>query len=105
MDAPNLLKIKEISGGMTDFEQEMLQIIKEELPEEIRQYRSDLEAKDFLKTAGDVHKLKHKISILNMKHGYKTAVAYENELRAGRPTSAQDFEAVLNKMVVFVNQL
>ena len=49
MDAPNLLKIKEISGGMTDFEQEMLQIIKEELPEEIRQYHSDLEAKDFLK--------------------------------------------------------
>ena len=40
-----------------------------------------------------------------MKHGYETAVAYENELRAGRPTSAQDFEAVLNKMVVFVNQL
>ena len=44
MDTPNLLKIKEISGGMTDFEQEMLQIIKEELPAEIEQYHSDLEA-------------------------------------------------------------
>ena len=105
MTKPNLDKIKEIAGGTASFEQEMISIIKEELPGEIEQYQFHLEQNNFKQTAESVHKLKHKISILNMKHGYETAVAYENELRAGRPTSAQDFEAVLNKMVVFVNQL
>lgn len=102
MDKPNLDKIKEIAGDQIEFQKEMIAIIKEELPVEVATYHKNLNAKQFLKSAEDVHKLKHKISILNLVNSYELAINYENELRAGNPKLAGQFEEILQKMLVFI---
>ncbi|RXG15485.1 hypothetical protein DSM03_102284 [Leeuwenhoekiella aestuarii] len=105
MDNPNLNKIREIAGDQVEFQKEMITIIKEELPVEVEVYRKNLNAKYFLKSAEDVHKLKHKISILNMANSYELAINYENELRAGNPELAGQFEETLQNMLDFVAKL
>lgn len=105
MKKPNLDKIKEIAGGTASFEQEMISIIKEELPAELEQYQFHLEQNNFKQTAESVHKLKHKISILNMEEAYATAAAYENELRAENPTSAPAFKKIIDELNAFVKKL
>jgi len=41
-EQPNLLYLKEISGGDLAFENQMLEIVKKELPEEIKSYENSL---------------------------------------------------------------
>ncbi|MFI8378159.1 Hpt domain-containing protein [Leeuwenhoekiella sp. NPDC079379] len=103
-EKPDLEKIKQIAGDSDELVQQLLEIIKEELPQEIKRYKTHLENKDYLKSAEDVHKLKHKISILNLSSGYELAVIYENELRAGNPESAVIFENVLMAMTHFIEK-
>ncbi|MFD2828423.1 Hpt domain-containing protein [Leeuwenhoekiella polynyae] len=105
MDKPNLDKIKEIASDQLEFQKEMIAIIKEELPVEVEIYRKNLNAKYFLRSAEDVHKLKHKISILNMANSYELATNYENELRADNPKLAGQFEDTLQNMLDFVAKL
>ena len=105
MEQPNLDKIKEIAGDQFHFLNEMIQIIKEELSVEVDTYNKNLNTGQFLKSAEDVHKLKHKISILNMANSYELAINFENDLRAGNPELAEQFEETLQKMLVFVAKL
>ena len=104
MEKPDLEKIKQIAGDSDELVQQFIAIIKEELPQEIKLYKTHLKHKDYLKSAEDVHKLKHKISILNLSLGYELAIAYENELRAGNSESAVVFEDVLTAMTQFIGK-
>ena len=105
MEKPNLKKIELIAGDSLEFKEQLIAIIKEELPIEINLYKNHLVDNEYLKCAEDVHKLKHKISILNLDAGYELAISYENELRAGAPKSAVLFDETLNAMINFVEKL
>ena len=104
-EIPNLNKIKHIAADSKDFEYELIAILKEELPLEINQYYLHLKTQDFIKCAADVHKLKHKISILNMHMSYEFAIIYEDELKLGDNKSSLHFDKILNAMSTFISKI
>ena len=71
MEKPNLSYINELSGGDEAFKNKLITIIKKEFPEEKEVYFKNFKAKNFKASAENVHKLKHKISILGLEKSYK----------------------------------
>ena len=104
-EEPNLLYLKEISEGDLEFEKKLLEIVKKELPEEIKLYQNLLKNNNFNKAAEVVHKIKHKISILGLEKGYQVAIDYEEHLKVKNLELQNNFENMLHKMVNFINKL
>jgi hypothetical protein len=52
-----------------------------------------------------VHKIKHKISILGLTNSYNVAVGYEKSLLDGSMEGKDNFEAILNNMTEFLDNL
>ena len=50
---------------------------------------------DFKKIKDNVHRLKHKISILGLENGYRNANAYEHNLRVNSKDKSEIFEKTL----------
>ena len=80
MEKPNLTYIQQLSGGDQSFEKSLINIIKEEFPIEKKSYLKNIKANNFKLTAGNVHKIKHKISIFGLEKDYELAVKFENQL-------------------------
>ncbi len=62
MEKPNLSLIKEISGNDIEFENNILEIIKLEFPEEVNLFKTNFEQKNYIEASNNIHKIKHKIS-------------------------------------------
>ena len=105
MENPNLSYIQSMSGGDKTFEQKIIAIIKQEFPEEKRIYFENITNKNYQLTAKNVHKLKHKISILGLEKSYDIAVLFENYLLEGKNTLQDEFELILTVMTNFLNKL
>jgi hypothetical protein len=105
MEQPNLSYIHIMSGGDKAFEQKLIGIIKAEFPEEKKVYFDNIAAKNYKLTAENVHKLKHKISILGLEKSYDVAVNYENNLIDGSAEGRADFESILQIMTDFLETL
>lgn len=105
MEKPNLSYINNMSGGDQAFEEKIITIIKKEFPEEKSVYFANIEAKNFNLTAENVHKLKHKISILGLVKSYDVAVDYENNLIEGSTEGRNEFETILQTMTDFLETL
>jgi HPt (histidine-containing phosphotransfer) domain-containing protein len=105
MEKPDLSYIHGMSGGDKAFEQKLITIIKGEFPEEKKGYFENSAAKNYKLTAENVHKLKHKISILGLERGYEIAVAFENNLLEGNTALQDEFEAILTAITNYLQQL
>lgn len=105
MEQPNLNYIQNMSGGDTSFEQKLIAIIKEEFPEEKEVYLNNLKNKNYKLAASNVHKLKHKISILGLEKSYDTAVAFENNLLEGDSTLQDEFKSILTVITNYLKDL
>ncbi|WP_179352108.1 Hpt domain-containing protein [Winogradskyella vidalii] len=105
MEQPNLSYINSMSGGDKAFEQKLISIIKGEFPEEKRVYYTNLKAKNYKLTADNVHKLKHKISILGLEKSYEIAVAFENNLLEGNTELQDQFESILKTITRYLQEL
>ncbi|APY08077.1 histidine kinase [Winogradskyella sp. J14-2] len=105
MEQPNLNYIYNMSGGNKDFEKKIIHIIKTEFPQEKAIYFKNLEANNYKQTAENVHKLKHKISILGLENSYAMAVNYENNLMAHSTEGKIEFEAILQNITDFLKTL
>jgi len=95
--------IREISGGDEEFENQLIKIVKIELPKEIKSYNSYLEEKNYKFAADLVHKVKHKISTLGLVESYKLAIKHEIDLRQENLKYKEDFDKVLKSMINFIN--
>ncbi|NJB83118.1 Hpt domain-containing protein [Wenyingzhuangia aestuarii] len=95
MESPNLNYIKELSGGDTAFEEQIINIIKDEFPKEKETYFSSVNAEDFNALVEIVHKLKHKISIFGLTKTYEIAVSYESSLKDNKMDFKKEFEDAL----------
>lgn len=102
METPNLNYIKELSGGDLAFEESILSVLKKEFPDEYLLFKKNFQAKYYEESANNVHKIKHKISILGMTKSLKIASAFENELRKGEIKLNSDFLKILDKIHVYL---
>lgn len=102
MEEPNLKYIKEISDNDTTFEESILSVLKKEFPEEVLIFLKNYKNKNYLETANNIHKLKHKISILGLKKGYELATKFELQIKDGKTELYSDFINVINKIDVYL---
>ena len=95
MEQPNLNYIKQLSGGDETFEAKLISVIQLEFPEEKEIYLKNIAAKNYKETAENVHKLKHKISILGLEKSYEVAVKYEENLKTNSSVLKEEFDSIL----------
>ena len=81
MEKPDLTVIQEMSEGDEEFVQQTIEILLREFPKEREVYAQHSTDEDHIATAQIVHKIKHKISLLNMVESHGVAVQYEEELK------------------------
>jgi len=105
MEQPNISYIHILSGGDTVFEKKLIDIIKKEFPDEKEVYFNNMAEKKYKLAADNVHKLKHKISILGLEKGYETAVAFENSLLEGSNDLKDEFESILSTITNYLQPL
>ncbi|WP_109299423.1 Hpt domain-containing protein [Aquimarina sp. AU474] len=105
MEEPNLSVINTLSGGDKTFEEKIFNVIKREFPEEKDQYFDNLKNENLTKAAEDVHKLKHKISILGLEKSYEIATDYEKNLKQGTFGLKEDFEKILQTITQYITTL
>ncbi|MEE9408403.1 MAG: Hpt domain-containing protein [Polaribacter sp.] len=106
MEIPNLLYIKELSGGDISFEESIITILKKEFPEEVLLFSENFKNKNYTETANNVHKIKHKISILGLEKGLEKglelASKFEMELKKEQTGLYEQFVNILNKIHVYL---
>jgi HPt (histidine-containing phosphotransfer) domain-containing protein len=102
MEQPNLSVIKEISGNDSEFESSILEILKTEFPKEVKLFKENFENKNYLEAANDVHKIKHKISLLGLEKGLNTATDFEKALKEGDTKLHNNFLEILDKIHVYL---
>ncbi|SEK32996.1 hypothetical protein SAMN04487910_0269 [Aquimarina amphilecti] len=102
MEEPNLSFIENLSNGDKAFEEKIFKVIRREFPEEKEKYFVSINSKKYKKAAEDVHKLKHKISILGLKTSYDTAEKYEDNLKSASETLREEFESILQNITTYL---
>lgn len=105
MEKPNLSYIHKLSGGDEAFEKKLITIIKSEFPEEKRTYFKNIESENLKEASENVHKLKHKISILGLEKCYAQAVNYEENLKDNRSEGEADFKNTLQLITDYLATL
>ncbi|WP_298779770.1 Hpt domain-containing protein [uncultured Polaribacter sp.] len=102
MEQPNLSVIKEIAGDDLDFQNSILEIMKAEFFEEVKLYKENFLKQNYLETSNDVHKLKHKISLLGLTKDFELAAELELSLKKNDYKLHQNFLEILNKIHVYL---
>ncbi|SDS04882.1 hypothetical protein SAMN05216503_1815 [Polaribacter sp. KT25b] len=81
MEKPNLIYIDKLARGDESIKKTLIDVIKSEFPGEKEEYYQSLKNKDFRKIEDNVHRIKHKFSILGLEKSYKMANEFEHNLR------------------------
>jgi HPt (histidine-containing phosphotransfer) domain-containing protein len=105
MEKPNLRYINQLAREDKDIKVELITVIKLEFPEEKKNYYQSLENKDYKKIEENVHKLKHKISILGLGRGYEIANEFEQSLRELGLDRKEDFEKILTAISDYIETI
>ncbi len=97
MEKPNLSYIEKLARGDESVRKSLIGLIKSEFPGEKKEYFNTVKSGDFKNIGSDVHRIKHKFSILGLENSYKSAVEYEQNLRDLNlnSTSRKEFENTL----------
>lgn len=102
MEKPNLNYIKELSGGDIEFEQSIINVLKIEFPQEYDLFTNNFEKGNYIEAADNVHKIKHKISILGLNKGLLLASEFEKNLKSNDIKLHKEFLKVLDKIHVYL---
>jgi HPt (histidine-containing phosphotransfer) domain-containing protein len=105
MEEPNLNYIKQLSGGDETFEDKLISVIQLEFPEEKYVYLKNITAKNYKESAENVHKLKHKISILGLEKSYEVAAKYEENLKENSSVLKEEFDSILEVITQYLTTL
>ena len=105
MEQPNLEYIEQLARGDESIKAELLAVIKTEFPEEKKDYYNSLENKEFKKIEENVHKLKHKISILGLEKSYEIANEFEHNLRELSLEKQEDFDQILIAITAYIETI
>ncbi|MBT8234579.1 MAG: Hpt domain-containing protein [Bacteroidia bacterium] len=102
MEIPNLKSIDDLAHGDLTFKAKFIQILKEEFPIEKAEYLDNMKKCRMEESANNVHKLKHKLSILGLFQDYELAIKHEEALNEGNTEYAEEFLNVLKKVEEFI---
>lgn len=102
MEKPNLSLIKEIAGNDIEFQNSILEIIKKEFPEEVDLFKQNFNSKNYIEASNNVHKIKHKISLLGLQKGLEIASEFEIALKEENIQLHNNFLEVLHKIHVYL---
>lgn len=105
MEQPNFTYINSLSRGDKAFEAKLVAVIKAEFPVEKATYIKNIEDKNYKEAAENVHKLKHKISILGLEKSYEIAVNYESNLIEDSIFLKEEFENILQTITDYLIKL
>ncbi|ARV05458.1 histidine kinase [Polaribacter sp. SA4-10] len=105
MEQPNLEYVDQLARGDESIRKTLIDVIKTEFPEERSDYNKSVKNKEFKKIEGNVHRLKHKISILGLQKSYKRANEFEHNLRKHSLEGIQDFEKILLVISAFLKTI
>ncbi len=105
MEQPNIDYFEKLSNNNEHFKQKLIDIVKYEFPIEFSDYYNFITNDDFKKASEIVHKLKHKIGVLGMTDSLVVAQTYEHNLRESNTEKKVEFEAALETVKVFIDQL
>ncbi|MDX6746018.1 Hpt domain-containing protein [Polaribacter sp. PL03] len=105
MEKPNLEYINQLARGDDSIKNELIDVIKTEFPEEKKDYYNSLEKKEFKKIEENVHKLKHKISILGLEKSYEIANEFEHNLRELSLDKQKDFDKILTAISDYIDTI
>ena len=105
MEKPNFSYIDALAGNDEGFRKILISTIQAELPAEIAEYHNNILKNNYLSAAGNVHKLKHKISVMGMEKSYYLAETFENNLKANSTELKDEFEDILKIMQEFANSI
>lgn len=94
-----------MSEGDKSFEVNLLKIIKKEFPNEKNTYIKNMSLRNYRQAADNVHKLKHKISILGLTKSYEIAIFHEDNLREGNANQHEKFEAILDNITKYLDHI
>lgn len=81
MEKPNLDYIEKLARGDKSVRETLLNVIKTEFPGEVEEYNKSIKIKNFKEIEDNVHRIKHKFSILDLGISYKRAEKFEHNLR------------------------
>ena len=104
-ELPNLNYINSLSGGDKSFEIKLISIMKKEFKIEKNIYYNNIKSDKLKLCSENVHKIKHKISILGLEKSYEIAAQYENNLREGNSALQNKFSDILNNVTNYLNKL
>jgi HPt (histidine-containing phosphotransfer) domain-containing protein len=104
-EIPNLNYLSQFSRGDKSFEEKMINIIKSEFPKEKKVYYNNFEEKKYKLAAENVHKIKHKISILGLEKSHEIATNFENNLRESNIDLASEFDEILQNVSDYLQTL
>ncbi|MFK8058776.1 MAG: Hpt domain-containing protein [Polaribacter sp.] len=105
MEQPNLEYINQLARGDKSIEKTLIDVIKTEFPEEKKDYFDSIDKKYFKKIEENVHRLKHKISILGLEKSYGIANEFEHNLREHSLKKQEDFEKILAAISEYIETI
>ena len=104
-ETPNLNYVNQLARGDEAIKNELITVIKTEFPEEKEDYYKSVKEQEFKKIEENVHRLKHKISILGLEKSYKMANDFEHNLREHSTEGIEDFEKILLVISAFLKTI
>lgn len=102
LELPSLSYLKFLSNGNKNFAIKLLQILKDELPEELDSYNKALKSKNHFRAAEIVHKINHKIAFFQMEQSSLLATEHELALREGKLNYQEYFLGIVTKILKFI---
>lgn len=101
-EIPSLNYLKHLSNGNEKFEGRIIQILVNELPEELENYKNAVKLENYYWAAEIVHKINHKIAFFHMKESYSLTCEHESSLREGKLTHQEEFLEIVIKILKFL---
>lgn len=99
---PSFGYLDNLSGGNEKFKEKIIQILISELAKEHDLLKLAIQGKNYYWATEIVHRIKQKVSFLEMKESYKIVDQFENEIREGKLNNLQKFEEIIQKILNFL---
>lgn len=107
MEKPNLNYIDQLARGDQSIRDTLIKVIIDEFPEEKKDYFGSVKLNDFKIIASNVHRIKHKFSILGLEKSYKEAEKLEHLLSEGSTNEVLkvEFENTLTEITKYLKTI